>query len=104
MASGFYADKDLVRHTFILHPEYHERLKAESKALGLTQGEIIEVIMDNLDLRTLDEQFVAKRNEKVMARAKDRGTGLTKASVIKKMKGLTQEKLAAINAIVEKEQ
>lgn len=93
-SAGFYEERGMIRHMVIITPDHRERLKAESKKVGLTQGEFMEVLLDNLDFTTLDEQFKAKKAGKNDGK-------LTKAELLKKMKDLTPEKLAAINAIVE---
>lgn len=93
-SKDFYAEKGMIRHMVILTSQHRDNLKAEAKKVGLTQGEFLEVLLDNVQFDTLTEQFKAKKAGKSEGK-------LTKAELLKKMTNLTPEKLAAIEAIVE---
>lgn len=94
-SASFYEERGLIRHMIIITPEHRDKLKAEAKKVGLIQGEIIEVLLDNVDFESLAEKFKAKKAGKVEGK-------LTKADLLKKMKDLSPEQLAAIDAIVSK--
>lgn len=94
-SASFYEDRGLIRHMVIISPEHREKLKAEAKKVGLIQGEVIEVLLDCVDFDSLADKFKAKKVGKTEGK-------LTKADLLKKMKDLTPEQLAAINEIVEK--
>ena len=94
-SASFYEERGLIRHMVIITPEHREKLKAEAKMVSFIQGEFIEVLLDNVDFYSLAEKFKAKKAGKVESK-------LTKADLLKKMKDLTPEQLAAINEIVEK--
>jgi hypothetical protein len=94
-SKDFYAEKGMTRHMVILTHEHRNALKAESKKVSLTQGEFIEVLLDNTDFDTLSEKFKEKKAGKTEGK-------LTKADILKKMTNLTPEQLAAIEAIVTK--
>lgn len=90
----FYEQRGMIRHMVILSSEHRDTLKVEARKASLTQGEFLEVLLDNADFTALAEKFKAKKAGKSEGK-------LTKADLLKKMKGLTPEQLAAINQIVE---
>ncbi|TCJ12868.1 hypothetical protein EZJ19_11570 [Parasulfuritortus cantonensis] len=93
-STGFYEDKGMKRRMVIMDDPHFAKLKTFSKGVKLTQGEFLEVLLDAVDIEVLKPVIEAKKNQK--------GAGkLTKSELIKKMKGLTPEQLAAIEAIVE---
>ena len=92
---NFYEERGLVRHMVILSPEHREILKTEAKKVKLTQGELLEVLLDNADFTALAGKLKEKKEGKTAGK-------LTKNDLLKRMKGLTPEQLAAIDAIVNK--
>jgi hypothetical protein len=78
----------------LTEPHRHEVAKI-AKTYRITRGEVIEVMLDQLNLDQLAPYFQSKRKLKEAAR-------ITQASVIKKFKGATSEQLAEIARILER--
>lgn len=95
-SAGFYEQQGKVRHMVILEKNSKTRLKDLSKRFGLTQGEVLDVLIEQGDIEALaaagkfEEKKDGKKDGKV-----------TKTGLLKKMKDLTPDQLAAINQIVE---
>lgn len=96
-SKGFYEAKGMVRQTVILTEGHKERLKQLAKLHNVTQGEVIEVLLDYTDFEMFADKFKAKKAVKSEGK-------LTKGDLLKKMTNLTPEQLAAIAAIVSKGQ
>lgn len=94
---GFYEQQGKVRQMIILEKDSKTRLKDLSKCFGLTQGEILDVLIEHGNIDELAE--AGKFDEKKTDKRKGK---VTKGDLLKKMKGLNPEQLEAINAIVEK--
>lgn len=81
------------RYTIDMDATARERLHRLAKAYQLTQGEVIEVLVDDIDMPEPDTVFdrllKGKRQEKVAQRAAARET-------LAKLKNLPPDKLAAI--------
>lgn len=92
---GFYEQRGYVRHTLILPVEYKERLKAIAKKYKLTQGEVVEEMINIFDQTSLPSILEARRTNKTSGRT-------TKTELLKRMKGLSPEQIAAIEAIIQK--
>jgi hypothetical protein len=90
---GYYEQRGYVRHMIILPDSYKAKLKKLAKSYMISQGEVIEVFLDQSNLSTLDEDFKNKRQSKV-------GDKSSKAELLRKMKDLTPEQLAEIQKIV----
>jgi hypothetical protein len=91
---GFYEAKGMVRRTIILSENHFKKLKDSAKQVRLTQGEVLEVLLDNADFDALAGQFQVKRQSKQGGRQVD-------SALVKKMKGASPEKLAQIQAILD---
>ena len=87
--------KGVVRQMFSLSEASKERLKQVAKRYSITQGELLEVLIDQMDEEKLEPLFREKRATKLALRHG------TKAALIKKMGSLTPQQLAAIEAIVK---
>lgn len=81
------------RYTIDLDPTARERLHRLAKAYQLTQGEVIEVLVEDIDMPEPDTVFdrllKSKRQEKLAQRAATRET-------LAKLKSLPPEEVAAI--------
>ena len=93
---GFYEQKGMVRHTLILSEAHKKQLKELSKTAGITQGDLIEVLIDFAVANDLSEAFETKRN------SRSDGRTTLKSALTKKLKDLSPEQLAAIEKIVGK--
>ena len=92
---GHYEKLGMTRHMVILSEGHRKTLKEEAKKVKLTQGEFLEVLLDNTDFAALLDKFKDKKVGKSAGK-------LTKADLLKQMTNLTPEQLAAIEAIVKK--
>lgn len=83
----------------------HQRKLAEiAKNYKLNQGEVIEVMLDNLDLSTLSEAFKCRRDEKVAMRAAAKSlSDKPTLDLLTKIKELTPEKRAELLQNINKE-
>lgn len=89
-------DAASVRYTIDLDPAARERLSKLAKAYQLTQGEVIEVLVEDIDTPEpdtfLDKMLKSKRQEKVEGRVKKRKL----MGVLRKM---SPEQLADLEAM-----
>lgn len=92
-AKGFYEQKGMVRHMLILPETHKQKLKKIAGVYGLTQGEVVEVMLDQINLNMIGGHFEAKKTSKGAGKS-------TKADLIKKMKALTPAQMKAIEAIL----
>jgi len=91
----YYESKGLKRHMIVVKPETQEALKALAKREGVMQGEIIDVILKDIDLTQFKAEFDAIRE------AKNAERSATPKAVIKtKLKEATPEQLAEIERIL----
>lgn len=91
--TDFYKDKGKLRYTVITTEQHREKLNKIAKTYRISQGDVIEVLLDQANLGLLGHHFDAKRESKSDGK-------LTKTELMKKMKGLTPEQLAAIEKII----
>lgn len=90
---GFYEAKGMVRHMVILTEKHRDKLKKIAKTYGIKQGDVVEVLMDTADLARIGSQLEAKKKA-------TKGGTTTKTELVKKMKDLTPEQIAQIEAII----
>jgi hypothetical protein len=88
-------DKHTTRSAVCLTEAHRYKVAKIAKTYRITRGEVIEVMLDQLNLDVLGPHFQTKRKFKESVR-------LTQASVIKKFKGATAEQLAEIARILER--
>jgi len=91
--ADFYKDKDVARYTMVLSEPHKDKLKKVSKTYGISQGEVVEVLLDQMNLGLLGGHFEAKRKSKTSDRISQR-------AVIEQLKGLTPEQLKAVEAAI----
>lgn len=94
-SKDYYKQKGMTRLTVILGETGHARLRDLAKEEGLSQGDIIEVLLFNSAIVADQGFFEAKRQSKIAGRTE-------KTSLAKKLKNLTPEQRAQIEAIVGK--
>lgn len=83
------------RHMISLSDTHKAKLKKLAKHFALTQGEVVEVMLDNLDLSRMSQHFEACRNSKISSR-----TSAASLATRIKAKELTPAQKAAIEAIL----
>lgn len=94
-AKGFYEEKGYVRQMVILPKAHKDKMKKLAKVYGISQGAVVEVLLDKMNLNTLGPYFEEKHKSKS-------GGKTTKTELVKKMKDLTPEQIAAIEVIIGK--
>lgn len=87
---GFYEERGYVRHMVIIRPSYKDQIKSLSKRHRITQGEIIEALIDIADTEKLDQNLRLRKECK-----------FTKGDLLKKIKGLSQEKISEIMKLLD---
>jgi hypothetical protein len=92
--TSFYEDKGMVRHMLILTKPNKERLVEAAKRYGLSQVDFTNVLLEHIDFDSLAPFFNA-------AATTGRGRKVTPGGIAKKLKGLTPEKLAEIEKLIE---
>lgn len=95
VSKAFYESKGLIRHMVILKVESKEKLKDVSKMFHLTQGELVDALIERADVEELASYLKNKRADVIKVRAK-------KSDLAKQIKNLSPEQLSAIEAIVGK--
>ncbi|HJV26723.1 MAG TPA: hypothetical protein VJ673_13630 [Aromatoleum sp.] len=91
--SAFYKEKGLVRHMVTMDEPHVTELKKVAKRFGIKQGDVVEVMLDQLDPARMGQHFEARK-------ARDKPTTTTKTELVKKMKDLSPVQIAAIEAIL----
>jgi hypothetical protein len=81
------------RHMLVVSEVHKGKLKKLSKHFRLTQGEIVGVLLDKLDLSRMTPHFEELRNGKVDSRT-------SKTAMLTRLKDLSQEQLAAIERLI----
>lgn len=90
---GFYEQKGMVRHTIILTEANKTKLKETAKTYKITQGDVVEVLLDQMDLNQIGPHF------EVRHAGKDTGK-TSKSELVKKLTAASPETLAAIEVLL----
>jgi hypothetical protein len=94
--AGFYEEKGMVRYTMIIPKTSKEKLEEIAKSYKITQGEVVEVLIDQAESEgsaSLGAAFIAKKSSKVKVKSSKRG-------IIEEMKGLTPAQLAQVQEAI----
>ncbi len=89
----FYAEKGMARYTMILGPAHKDKIENVAKTYGISQGNVIEVLLDQMDESLLGSYFEAKKTVKGTRQG-------AKGAIVAKLKGLTPEQLRAAEAYI----
>ncbi len=81
------------RHMLMVGEVHKAKLKKLSKHFRLTQGEIVGVLLDKIDLSRMTPHFEELRNGKVDSRT-------SKTAMLTRLKDLSQDQLAAIERLI----
>lgn len=100
-STGFYEAKNMVRRTVIIADDTLVSLKKYSKKYKITQGELLDVLLTQVDLDTFQKLFEAKFAERAAEKSAAKSI---KSGLVKQLKNLKPEQLAAIEAIIEGKQ
>lgn len=95
MSTGFYEEKGMARYTMILPREHKDKIAAVAKSFKISQGEVVEVLLEEMEVSMLRSRFEAKRNAK-------RSNKSSRREILEKMKGLTPEELKAVEETIVK--
>lgn len=95
--SDFYTGRDdVTRDSVVITKNHAKKLRTLAKTYHLTKGEVIEVMLDQMNVGLLGGHFEEKRKAKApTSRGGDR---VTQRDVIGNLKGLSAEQLAIIEA------
>lgn len=91
----YYATRGIVRQMVLLSNDHCERLKEIAKAHKINTGEVVEVLLDQMDAESMVKHFDEKRQSKVKKDGR-----IAKGDLTKKMKEATPEQLAEIQRIL----
>lgn len=91
--AGFYEEKGMVRYTMILPKVHKDKIETVAKTYKITQGEVIEVLLDQMSVSLLGTHFEAKKESKGSNKS-------SKRSVIEAMKGLTKQQLLEVEKAI----
>jgi hypothetical protein len=93
--SDYYKGRGMTRYTLILPEVYKAKIETIAKQYKLTQGQVIEVMLDQmLDENEIAPFFIARAETKTDGRSK----GTPKKKILESMKDLSSEQLAIIEA------
>lgn len=87
-----YERRGEVRHMIVMKMSVREKIKNLAKAYRVQQGDVIDVVIENMDLTKVGPALEARREVKAKPK---------KTEIAKKIRGLSPEKLAQIEAIIE---
>lgn len=86
--------KETTKYSVILEVTTQEKLAKTAKQFKISQHDVLEVLINFMDMKTMGPLFQSIRNEKVARREQ-------KKNIIKKLKNLDADKLAAIEEMTE---
>lgn len=91
MSNAVQQEEGAARFTVILSKELKAKVEGFHDTYKISQGAVIEVLLENMDMNVLGKHFEARQHNKVSKRG-------SKRQIIEKMKGMTPDQLAAIEA------
>jgi Spy/CpxP family protein refolding chaperone len=80
------------RYTVVVGKLAQARLASIAKQFKISQGAVMEVMIENVDVQALEEQFKARREQKVQSRG-------SKTELLEKIKKLTPEQRAYLESL-----
>jgi hypothetical protein len=80
------------RYTVVVGKLAQARLASIAKQFKISQGAVMEVMIENVDVQALEEQFRARREQKVQSRG-------SKTELLEKIKKLTPEQRAYLESL-----
>jgi hypothetical protein len=90
---AYYASKGQVRYTVLLSNAHRAKIDQLTETFKLSQGDIIEVLLDHVDEVALKSPFEAKKANKVDGRGKVTGV---KGEILAELKDMTPEQLETL--------
>ena len=87
---AFYDAQGITRHMLLIRNSQLTVLKDLAKEFRIKQGEVVEVLVDNMDREALRAAFEAKRGD----------AGVTRNSLVKQLKDMTPEQLAELERLM----
>ena len=94
---NYYEAKGMFRQMIPLSEAHKTRLKNLAKCYSLNPGEVVEVMLDNMNIAALEGAFHQKQAAKMSNRSVS-----VRSELLKQMKGLSPEQLMEIQAIIAK--
>jgi Spy/CpxP family protein refolding chaperone len=80
------------RYTVVVGKLAQARLASIAKQFKISQGAVMEVMIENVDVQALEDQFKARREQKVQSRG-------SKTELLEKIKKLTPEQRAYLESL-----
>jgi Spy/CpxP family protein refolding chaperone len=80
------------RYTVVVGKLAQSRLASIAKQFKISQGAVMEVMIENVDVQALEEQFKARRELKVQSRG-------SKSELMNTLKALTPEQRAYLESL-----
>jgi pantothenate kinase-related protein Tda10 len=97
-SNAFYKQKGLIRYIFVMRPEFKAKIDDLSKTYKITQGEVIETLLEQeTDSIRMRQAFRVKSEAKVRTRAK---RSESTKQLINDVADLTPEQLAAVQETI----
>lgn len=84
-----------IRCIFTINTIHKAKIDSLAKTYKITQGEVIEVLLDRVSVTEKDDDFIAKREGKINSRSKHLET---EKALLEKIKSLTPEQIAKLLA------
>ncbi|MDO9334056.1 MAG: hypothetical protein Q7T57_05990, partial [Dehalococcoidales bacterium] len=97
--TDYYDEKGKVRFMMVTSKEHKAELTRRCKSLGISQGAMLEVLLDLYD--GLDPQAI--KDAAAKQQVSKRSGRVSTSAVSKKLKGLPKEQLAAIEKFIEEQ-
>ena len=89
----FYVEKGMTRYTMILSKTHKEKIENVAKTYGITQGNVVEVLLDQMNVSLLGTHFETKRGAKSSRQG-------AKGAIVAKLKDMTPEQLKKVEAAI----
>jgi hypothetical protein len=80
------------RYTVTVNKLAQSRLASIAKQFKISQGAVMEVLIENADVSTLEPHFIARRQQKVQSRG-------SKSKMLEALKNLTPEQKAYLESL-----
>ena len=96
MADYYKEQGGFSRYTLILPTQYKDKLHALSKEFKITQGEVLETMLDNVGA-DIKDKFVLRRVAKLETRKKNKPVKVSpKKELMEKLKGMSEDQIAKL--------
>lgn len=98
-SAGFYEAKGMARYTLIIGKEHKDKLDSFASKFGISQGNVVEVLLDQANQEVLAPFFNTKAG--MGGRGRKASKTATQRDLIKMLKGMTPEQLEAAQKSIQ---